>query len=197
MEKSLAIIVCQVKCSDISLCAIQSILTDSFVWFMLCDSGVSWSKPANDLEYLYVHFNISRFSPSICVTFGVFRYSWSNGSCLLLWLFSHQTQTTCWDHPKMTELFQSLGKKHTHTITIFRTWKSKFSFLTNPWKFNVLIADSSADSASVISSPNPKSVEVAFKSDALKMCFKFNITVFLEARALSLGYLNTSLWTVL
>lgn len=22
---------------------------------------------------------------------------------------SHQTQTTCWDHPKMTELYQSLG----------------------------------------------------------------------------------------
>lgn len=24
--------------------------------------------------------------------------------------FSHETQTTCWDHPKMTELYQSLGK---------------------------------------------------------------------------------------
>lgn len=23
---------------------------------------------------------------------------------------SHETQTTCWDHPKMTELYQSLGK---------------------------------------------------------------------------------------
>ncbi|PWA27852.1 hypothetical protein CCH79_00000392, partial [Gambusia affinis] len=26
---------------------------------------------------------------------------------------NHQTQTTCWDHPKMTELYQSLGTKHT------------------------------------------------------------------------------------
>lgn len=24
---------------------------------------------------------------------------------------SHQAQTTCWDHPKMTELYQTLGKK--------------------------------------------------------------------------------------
>lgn len=23
---------------------------------------------------------------------------------------SHQAQTTCWDHPKMTELYQTLGK---------------------------------------------------------------------------------------
>lgn len=28
--------------------------------------------------------------------------------CILC--FSHETQTTCWDHPKMTELYQSLGK---------------------------------------------------------------------------------------
>lgn len=28
--------------------------------------------------------------------------------CILY--FSHETQTTCWDHPKMTELYQSLGK---------------------------------------------------------------------------------------
>lgn len=27
---------------------------------------------------------------------------------------SHQTQTTCWDHPKMTELYQSLGKLFFH-----------------------------------------------------------------------------------
>lgn len=27
-------------------------------------------------------------------------------------IFSHQTQTTCWDHPKMTELYQSLGIEH-------------------------------------------------------------------------------------
>uniref|UniRef100_A0A3Q3N5W3 Dystrophin n=1 Tax=Mastacembelus armatus TaxID=205130 RepID=A0A3Q3N5W3_9TELE len=25
---------------------------------------------------------------------------------------NHQTQTTCWDHPKMAELYQSLGKNH-------------------------------------------------------------------------------------
>lgn len=25
-------------------------------------------------------------------------------------LCSHETQTTCWDHPKMTDLFQSLGE---------------------------------------------------------------------------------------
>lgn len=24
---------------------------------------------------------------------------------------SHQAQTTCWDHPKMTELYQTLGKE--------------------------------------------------------------------------------------
>lgn len=27
---------------------------------------------------------------------------------------SHQTQTTCWDHPKMAELYQSLGKMLIH-----------------------------------------------------------------------------------
>ena len=25
-------------------------------------------------------------------------------------IYSHQAQTTCWDHPKMTELYQTLGK---------------------------------------------------------------------------------------
>lgn len=25
--------------------------------------------------------------------------------------YSHQAQTTCWDHPKMTELYQALGKQ--------------------------------------------------------------------------------------
>lgn len=24
---------------------------------------------------------------------------------------SHQAQTTCWDHPKMTELYQALGER--------------------------------------------------------------------------------------
>jgi len=28
----------------------------------------------------------------------------------LVFSFSHQTQTTCWDHPKMAELYQSLGR---------------------------------------------------------------------------------------
>uniref|UniRef100_A0A3B4XFW8 Dystrophin n=1 Tax=Seriola lalandi dorsalis TaxID=1841481 RepID=A0A3B4XFW8_SERLL len=28
---------------------------------------------------------------------------------------NHQTQTTCWDHPKMAELYQSLGKMHVLT----------------------------------------------------------------------------------
>lgn len=33
-------------------------------------------------------------------------------SCLLFFVRcgSHQTQTTCWDHPKMAELYQSLGE---------------------------------------------------------------------------------------
>lgn len=31
-------------------------------------------------------------------------------SVVVLLFHSHQSQTTCWDHPKMTELYQSLGK---------------------------------------------------------------------------------------
>ncbi|KAM3931893.1 utrophin isoform 2-T2 [Leptodactylus fuscus] len=34
---------------------------------------------------------------------------------------SHQTQTTCWDHPKMTELFQSLGDLNNVRFSAYRT----------------------------------------------------------------------------
>lgn len=32
---------------------------------------------------------------------------------------SHETQTTCWDHPKMTELYQSLGKISLPVVWVF------------------------------------------------------------------------------
>ncbi|XP_077342532.1 utrophin isoform X4 [Lithobates pipiens] len=35
--------------------------------------------------------------------------------------YSHQTQTTCWDHPKMTELFQSLGDLNNVRFSAYRT----------------------------------------------------------------------------
>ncbi|XP_075452708.1 utrophin isoform X3 [Ascaphus truei] len=39
-----------------------------------------------------------------------------------LWFVSsHQTQTTCWDHPKMTELFQSLGDLNNVRFSAYRT----------------------------------------------------------------------------
>lgn len=31
---------------------------------------------------------------------------------------SHETQTTCWDHPKMTELYQSLGETPLPVVVI-------------------------------------------------------------------------------
>lgn len=34
---------------------------------------------------------------------------------------NHQTQTTCWDHPKMTELFQSLGDLNNVRFSAYRT----------------------------------------------------------------------------
>ncbi|XP_018411868.1 PREDICTED: utrophin-like [Nanorana parkeri] len=34
---------------------------------------------------------------------------------------SHQTQTTCWDHPKMAELFQSLGDLNNVRFSAYRT----------------------------------------------------------------------------
>ncbi|XP_075059751.1 utrophin isoform X2 [Mixophyes fleayi] len=34
---------------------------------------------------------------------------------------SHQTQTTCWDHPKMTELFNSLGDLNNVRFSAYRT----------------------------------------------------------------------------
>uniref|UniRef100_A0A3B3SV16 ZZ-type domain-containing protein n=1 Tax=Paramormyrops kingsleyae TaxID=1676925 RepID=A0A3B3SV16_9TELE len=40
-------------------------------------------------------------------------------SCLFF--FSHQTQTTCWDHPKMTELFHSLGDLNNVRFSAYRT----------------------------------------------------------------------------
>uniref|UniRef100_A0A8C2ZFM6 Utrophin n=1 Tax=Cyclopterus lumpus TaxID=8103 RepID=A0A8C2ZFM6_CYCLU len=44
----------------------------------------------------------------------------SNGPPLLL-CFSHQTQTTCWDHPKMTELYQSLADLNNVRFSAYRT----------------------------------------------------------------------------
>uniref|UniRef100_A0A3P8UMV0 Utrophin n=1 Tax=Cynoglossus semilaevis TaxID=244447 RepID=A0A3P8UMV0_CYNSE len=40
---------------------------------------------------------------------------------LVVWFFSHQTQTTCWDHPKMTELYQSLGDLNNVRFSAYRT----------------------------------------------------------------------------
>ncbi|XP_035276172.1 LOW QUALITY PROTEIN: dystrophin [Anguilla anguilla] len=34
---------------------------------------------------------------------------------------NHQTQTTCWDHPKMTELFQSMGDLNNVRFSAYRT----------------------------------------------------------------------------
>ncbi|MGH0184356.1 UNVERIFIED_CONTAM: hypothetical protein FKN15_014622, partial [Acipenser sinensis] len=36
-------------------------------------------------------------------------------------LISHQTQTTCWDHPKMTEMFQSLADLNNVRFSAYRT----------------------------------------------------------------------------
>lgn len=44
----------------------------------------------------------------ICVCIGMI--SFLSEALLVSLSYSHQTQTTCWDHPKMTELFQSLGE---------------------------------------------------------------------------------------
>lgn len=67
------------------------------------------------ISWRYCVLNPSRGSEYLCLF----------SRCLLFFLFlllrfSHQTQTTCWDHPKMTELYQTLGK-HTHTACV---WKS-------------------------------------------------------------------------
>lgn len=43
---------------------------------------------------------------------------------------SHQAQTTCWDHPKLTELYQALGKIVISTLTAaYNPGLSYFSFL--------------------------------------------------------------------
>lgn len=34
----------------------------------------------------------------------------TDGGLTAVFLCSHQTQTTCWDHPRMAELYQSLGE---------------------------------------------------------------------------------------
>lgn len=44
---------------------------------------------------------------SLC--FSIFGFTTSPLS-LSLHFYSHQAQTTCWDHPKMTELYHALGE---------------------------------------------------------------------------------------
>lgn len=43
-------------------------------------------------------------------------------SVSFLCVFSHETQTTCWDHPKMTELYQSLGKDMAVSFGLNVSW---------------------------------------------------------------------------
>lgn len=104
-------ILVHVKCSSVSLCVIQSAYL--FCQVLVCTRVYLQS----DLEYLYVCFNawlLFCWSLSFVFILFLFLFSQCNGSVFVV--FSHQTQTTCWDHPKMTELYQSLGK-NTHTIT--------------------------------------------------------------------------------
>ncbi|XP_064826136.1 LOW QUALITY PROTEIN: dystrophin-like, partial [Oncorhynchus masou masou] len=60
-------------------------------------------------------------------------------------IYDHQTQTTCWDHPKMADLYQSLGKRSTYSgptdklnlcqvgpisVALDEVWVLKFSVLS-------------------------------------------------------------------
>lgn len=56
--------------------------------------------------HLYSFLSWSVWPENLCPSHIFFAFV----SHFLTFPFSHQAQTTCWDHPKMTELYQALGK---------------------------------------------------------------------------------------
>uniref|UniRef100_A0A8C9TUR1 Dystrophin related protein 2 n=1 Tax=Scleropages formosus TaxID=113540 RepID=A0A8C9TUR1_SCLFO len=84
---------------------------------------------AHSLEYLNSRWKLlqahlcSSTHPPLCPPPGSVQIPWERAISpnKVPYYINHQAQTTCWDHPKMTELYQALGDLNNIKFSAYRT----------------------------------------------------------------------------